>query len=158
MRAIHEAIHIPELWPDVLEDMMEVFDARSGSVIDLEVASRCISVGLQDDYIESWLGYFRSFYKEHDTILQAPIGMVLRTGDLIPDEEFLEAEIYRKWCRPQGIRYIMAGRMSERTILRFCRGDGQGQFDEWDVRECTYLLEQAIISPTQGTLLSRTNH
>jgi hypothetical protein len=158
VRTIHEAIHIPELWPMALEEMSVMFDARSVAVMDGEVQSRCIVIGLQDEYIETWVPLFRRFRANHPTIFDFPIGSVLTNEDILTDEEFLASELYREWCEPQGIRYVMVGKVTENTVLRFLRGEGRGQFDAWDIRHCQYLLEQVIVSPDQGRLLTTTNH
>src|SRR5207249_11957240 len=115
---IYDAAGNPELWPEVVERLVEVLGATTGN-IHLRSGGQNQSgpktvaqfvVGMRPEFERSYVeqyGAINPYLSSAPSLMH--LGRAYRHEELCPDEEARTTECWKEWIVPQKTRYALFG-------------------------------------------------
>lgn len=103
---IYEAAFIPEIWPEILQDIADTVDSVGGTVFvtDLSRVPRWISSGSIHGVLTDWVadGWITKNQRTHRMVALGHAGFVTASDVFSPDELAADRE-HQEFLRPRGL-------------------------------------------------------
>jgi DNA-binding CsgD family transcriptional regulator len=146
---LNNAITDPECWPDVLQQLQDVFGASACAIAshhyDTGDGRLLRSVNIDAEFERS----FAERYARANAWLRKETGFretgaVWTSQQILDDEETLGSDCYLKWMKPQGLMHQIFGVLDRRenamVYIVLARAEGEDAFAKDDVRRLTAIL------------------
>jgi DNA-binding CsgD family transcriptional regulator len=136
---IYDAVLDRTLWPSVIEKTCHYVGGQSGALVALgptrSEAQFHFEWGTDPEFVESYQRTYGLLNPLHvPTLMQAKVGSVLATTDIVPHDEILACRFYKEWLTPQGIVDAISATFEKSALsysmLSIHRGKRDGMVDD----------------------------
>jgi DNA-binding CsgD family transcriptional regulator/PAS domain-containing protein len=146
---LNNAITDPECWPDVLQQLQDVFGGSACAIAshhcDTGNGRLVRSVNINAEFERSYAERYArgNAWLRKETCFRKP-GTVWTSQQIRDDEETLGSDYYLKWLKPQGLMHQIYGVLDRHenaaVYLVLARAEGEDAFAEDDVRRLAAIL------------------
>ncbi|MDJ0946351.1 MAG: helix-turn-helix transcriptional regulator [Kiloniellales bacterium] len=149
VRSIYGTLTGSGLWPGVLEELCQVFEARGSMLTDHNFGSRSGAIRFQCDHFDDTV--LETYSKRmcsrnpwlHSDLPYRPQSVILGT-EILPEAELTRSEFYREYLHPLGLKHRLCGVIQRNGMdirfLAILRAPQQPAFAEADKARLRRLL------------------
>ncbi|MDJ0937976.1 MAG: helix-turn-helix transcriptional regulator [Kiloniellales bacterium] len=149
VKSIYATLGGGDPWPDVLDELCDVFDGRGATLTDHNFGSRRGAIRFKCDHFDDAVPetYKRRMCSRnpwlHSDLPYRPRSVILGT-EILPDAELTRTEFYQEYLHPLGLKHRLCGVVHRDGLgirfLAILRAPRQPAFEESDKARLRRLL------------------